>query len=616
MSPRESIWYTFKVSSIYDFVRKQRDDYRSKTITIAEGYDFSQYETLRTIELYDNSRFLSGNKDALDREKPFYNIGRFRRNVATRATDLDSRDTRVESDRATTKGYVASFLLNLKNRNWMKETRFGVFLNRMTQTRCKYGGVIVKKIEHDGELGLHVMQWLNMITDQVDIRNGVKIERHYYTPSDLKTNAPKGWTNIKEAIEAAKKSREAHAANKKADENETPGEYIEVYEVHGVLPTAYLRGTSENYGKDYGADDEYERQMHVVVLDESDKEKTEGVTLFAGMEDEDPYKYLPYEEVDGRGLGVGVIEDLFEAQVWTNDSVMKKKDMLEIAGKVIFQTSDKSIAAKNILTEIENGQIIEHAKDQPVSQLNNVPASLPAFDKLIDEWDKQAERVSSTFNAITGETMPSGTPFRQVAILNQEAGSMFEYRREEAGLFVNELYRDWVLPFLVKQLKADKELTATLEPEELELVSEAIANHEAFSFGKEQILGGNLVQPQDLDGVKQAARDISMKARRKTFKNFGDILDGWEGQVDVVTTGEQKNKSAALETLFNIFKIVATTPQILQDPVLARLFNQLVEAAGVSPLLLKPSNDKLPMAPAAPQSSTLPQSIETPAPTA
>jgi hypothetical protein len=73
------------VNSIYEYVKKQRDDYRNKPITITEGYEFSQYETLRTIELYHNSRFLSGNTDSLRREKPFYNICKFRVNVATRA---------------------------------------------------------------------------------------------------------------------------------------------------------------------------------------------------------------------------------------------------------------------------------------------------------------------------------------------------------------------------------------------------------------------------------------------------------------------------------------------------------------------------------------------------
>jgi hypothetical protein len=68
--------------------------------------------------------------------------------------------------------------------------------------------------------------------------------------------------------------------------------------------------------------------------------------------------YLPYEEVDGRGLGKGVIESLFEAQVWTNYSEKQKKDMLDLAAKIIFQTTDGNIAAQNVLTDSEVGQIV------------------------------------------------------------------------------------------------------------------------------------------------------------------------------------------------------------------------------------------------------------------
>ena len=59
------------MTSKHEFVRQQRDDYRSQTITVADGYDFSQYEMLRTIELYHNSRFLSGNKDSLAAKSHF-----------------------------------------------------------------------------------------------------------------------------------------------------------------------------------------------------------------------------------------------------------------------------------------------------------------------------------------------------------------------------------------------------------------------------------------------------------------------------------------------------------------------------------------------------------------
>ena len=84
-------------------------------------------KTLRTVELYDNDRFLSGNKDGLDREKPFFNIVSFRKNVAMRATGLDTKDVQIQSDRITKTSYAKTFLLNLKSRNWMKTSGFATF---------------------------------------------------------------------------------------------------------------------------------------------------------------------------------------------------------------------------------------------------------------------------------------------------------------------------------------------------------------------------------------------------------------------------------------------------------------------------------------------------------
>ena len=86
------------METIFDFVKEQRTQYRAYTIEIANGYDYSQYQTLRTIELYHNSKFLTGSQDSLKREKPFYNIYKFRVNVAVRATDIDTNDIQVSSE--------------------------------------------------------------------------------------------------------------------------------------------------------------------------------------------------------------------------------------------------------------------------------------------------------------------------------------------------------------------------------------------------------------------------------------------------------------------------------------------------------------------------------------
>ncbi|MCP3394724.1 hypothetical protein NLM27_38890 [Bradyrhizobium sp. CCGB12] len=65
--------------------------------------------------MYHNDRFLSGT-GSLDREKRFFNIVSFRKNVATRATDLDTKDVQVQNDPITKTSYAAIFLLNLKSR--------------------------------------------------------------------------------------------------------------------------------------------------------------------------------------------------------------------------------------------------------------------------------------------------------------------------------------------------------------------------------------------------------------------------------------------------------------------------------------------------------------------
>jgi hypothetical protein len=65
----------------------------------------------------------------------------------------------IQSDRITKTSYAESCLLNLKNRNWMKQSSFAPLLNKFGHTRAKYGSVIVKKTG-DGELGIHVVPWL------------------------------------------------------------------------------------------------------------------------------------------------------------------------------------------------------------------------------------------------------------------------------------------------------------------------------------------------------------------------------------------------------------------------------------------------------------------------
>lgn len=55
-------------------------------------------------------------------------------------------------------------------------------------------------------------------------------------------------------------------------------------------------------------------------------------------------------------------------------------------------------------------------------------------------------------------------------------------------------------------------------------------------------------------------------------------------KVRVVITNEQKNRAVMMESLSKILMSVAKAPQILQDPKLKKLFNKIMEMAGISPI--------------------------------
>jgi hypothetical protein len=205
--------------TIYEFVKNARDEYYNRTIEVVPSYEFSQHETLRTIELYHSSRFTTGNKDTLKREKPFYNICKFRVNVAMRATDIDTKEVTIEAEDVG--AYGQSFVLSLKNRKWMKQSDFAQLLNAMGFSRAKFGHVMVKKAERPGELQIHVVPWRDLIIDQVDISNGPKIFRHHFTPAALQIEGDKmGWGNIDEAIDAVK-SQQSSDIKSKSKRNRT-----------------------------------------------------------------------------------------------------------------------------------------------------------------------------------------------------------------------------------------------------------------------------------------------------------------------------------------------------------------------------------------------------------
>ena len=62
--------------TIIEAVEKFEADYKTRQIELIDGLFYNQFETLRTVDFYSNSKYLGGNLDELGKEKPFYNINK------------------------------------------------------------------------------------------------------------------------------------------------------------------------------------------------------------------------------------------------------------------------------------------------------------------------------------------------------------------------------------------------------------------------------------------------------------------------------------------------------------------------------------------------------------
>src|SRR6185436_14834865 len=330
---------------------------------------FNQKGLINMIEFYTNSKYLNGQLDELGREKPFFNILNGICDVENAAKDLDTKDITVTSDDGN--HYLEAYLLSKDIQVWMKQVNFAKTLNEIRDADTRYGSVLAKKVlkEKDGKkiLQIELPEWKNMITDQVDILQGAKVELHFLTASQLIKMTE--WKNIDEVLEKLKDQ----GSNKR----------VPIYEVRGNFPKSVIKQVENEYagGKNkITAKDKktYADQLYYIAgspVDSGRNNFLDTLCVLYWEEDTEPvYKYKARKKRAGRDFGVGVFEEGEEAQVNTNAAVLAQYRAMEYTSKVIGQSASKKLKGRNLLTETDDGMILEHEDGKPVTSLNLLPA--------------------------------------------------------------------------------------------------------------------------------------------------------------------------------------------------------------------------------------------------
>lgn len=556
---------------VADIIKKAESDYRDGNVSLGKYVEFSMYDTIEHVFAYIHSKFLSGSTDSQDREKPFYNICTAIRNIWYRATDLDRKNIRIKASKSTFKEHLKSFWATAELKEWMRRAKFGIFLNEWGRTLADYGSAVAKFVEKDGKLESSVIPWNRLIVDAVEFDGNPVIEVLWFTPAQLRKNKSYDEDMVEKLIEA-RESRETIDGQKK----DNKADYIQVYELHGEFPKSYITDKEED-------DDVYQQQMHVVsfVAKKDNAKEDDDFTLFRGLEEKTPYMITHLIEEEGRTLSIGSVEHTFDAQWMANHSIKSIKDHLDIASKLLFQTSDGTFVGRNVLTSIQQGDILIHKQNEPLTQLNNQSHDITSLLSYANTWERLSQEITSTPEALRGSTAPSGTAWRQVEALRVESHSLFEIMRENKGLYVEEMLRQYIIPYLKKQIRKKHSIVAELSKDS----ADTIDAHYINGLLKEQLdeieARGEFVDPKQVKKEMQAAREKLMApGLTREQATSEDLFKDYEWEVDFDITDEGTDKDAILSTLNTVFMTIGRNPGILADDNVRLVFNKILEEVG------------------------------------
>ncbi|MEA2067516.1 MAG: hypothetical protein U9O65_10605 [Thermotogota bacterium] len=576
-------------NNVFDYIKNNETAFQTGIgVPIVDGWDFDMYNHIRKSTLYKFGQLANRTKTDND---PVINIILPILNVAYRVENIDVKDIVPYVDDPDNQ-HKSLFVKKFHDR-WARREEFEMdeFLDDLQESKTDFGLVLVKK--GSGYPEVVPLQRL-AFCDQTDILSGPICEKHSYTVDQLLEMKGK-WDSdaIDDLIVLAQTEKPQQQV--KGKKQDTPGKYIEVYELHGMLPDSWLDGDP----------DVYTRQIHIISYYQSEDINDKGITLYSGPEKESIYEAHKRDKIYGRACGLGGVEELFEPQVWHTYSAIQKKEMLDTAALMIVKTTDGGLAKRQRITDLRKGEMLELQDGTDASQLVLQPINWGVFDDWQNDMKLTAQTQGSANDPTLGVEPKSGTPFALQKMTTVQGMGIHEYRQGKMITFVSKLYRKWFLKQIVAEMNKGDEWMEELSLDEMKDIAEKISNKEVNSKIKKLILSGKLVSPEEIEVFRVQFKELWMKGGNKRFfKLIKDEMKDIAVDVKINIKNKQKNLIEEADKIISFMRAIIASPVLLENEGFADLMNQVIEKYGLNPVDFKGIGSLAPQT--APQTSPQP----------
>ncbi len=224
-----------------------------------------------------------------------------------------------------------------------------------------------------------------------------------------------------------------------------------------------------------------------------------------------------------------------------------------------------------------------------IEQINTYPRNIGVFNESVDRFWQHAQLVGAAPDPLTGDEPSSGTPFKLYEQQLIEGKGLHRYRQGKLAVFMDEIYRDWILPAFEKEVVKEQVFMQELSADEVEVVAEQVMIQKVNEFKKQMVMS---LQDIDDDVValyeETVKQDIVNQGSKRFFKILKDEMKGLGISVMTNIAGKQKNLALMTDKVVNVLRQYLAAPELREDPEMAKLINVILESSGLNPLTIGP----------------------------
>ena len=450
--------------------------------------------------------------------------------------DLDTKDINFRAKKPGSIGLTSVVRSIVKN--YLDETFFGEKLDEAERMMAIDGTIVWKTVERevDGKkiADTRIVDLLNFYIDptakSIQETEAV-IERSVMSIKEFQSM---DWMNTEtEGDETLSKNDEDNTGVRI-----TP--MVEVFERWGLMPKSFITGEPKDTELIEG---------HIVCSADSDNWKLNLIEENKGYK---PYEEARYSKVPGRWYGRGPAEKLMSLQLWLNIIVNIRINRSYFAQLGIFKIKNNSGITPQMISRLAaNGAISVNQMDD-IEQLAMKEASQASYndENVIQGW---AERVTSAFESVTGESLPASTPATNAVLQSRAASSAFGLVKEGFGMFLQRWLKRHAIPIIIKNTSRGDIIRITGKARDIEAFDKRIADALIYKTIKKS---RGIFDPFQIEQERQRVLAKLRNQGKDRYTKIKKDIDVTKYDVQVYITNEEIDKAVLTQNLIQMLSLV------------------------------------------------------------